>query len=181
MPKEIFTYFGNWGCYDYHREGLFFGGRLIVIGCPVTVGNESYSVPGIKTSNECVPFDRKRRVLRDAVRRSFESRATFKKWERCCQDAISCCNAMLNSEEGTESSCPSVWDGWSCFAQSEPTIKVEQVCSPYAYSANGPRCHRKSNYLIKAFFSRSILKITAPRNALQTERGKCKLTTLTAP
>jgi hypothetical protein len=154
FPDKVFSYHAFRGCYDGFPDSIYVDGRLEEATCPFSYENTSYSVPGFKIDTLCLAFDWKDAIIQNLVRSSFQNEVVYEKWERCCQNAINCCNEMVNlynSNEKIVDNCPAVWDGWTCF---EPTLagqKVKKTCPSYAYNEKQPSCDCELFKNLKAF------------------------------
>ena len=56
------------------------------------------------------------------------SRDQCRQWISCCQAADACCNRQRSFPVGSNSSCPMIWDGWSCFDNAPPSSTNYQNC-----------------------------------------------------
>lgn len=164
LPQPIYSYFTDWGCYDFTREDLFEGGKLTVSACTVQHDNVYYRVPGITLeSTNCIPFNHENIEIVQMVIASFQNVRMHIRWLNCCKDAFLCCQDTLSNDTDrstnfihfvilktnqmnfiAENVCPALWDGWSCISATPDNTTIQQVCSPYSYSNNPPRCHRKN-------------------------------------
>lgn len=83
---------------------------------------------------------------------------TFKQWKKCCEDALNCCDEMINNQRGENffNTCDTHWNGFSCFNEADPGMRVEKTC-PYhltKYDTSHCECEAsfKSQFIIKIFF-----------------------------
>jgi hypothetical protein len=82
-------------------------------------------------TNQCIPFDYRSSLISDVVQSSMANE-TFRQWKKCCENALGCCEKMIQNQNGENffSTCDAHWNGHSCFDETNPGDKVEQQC-PY--------------------------------------------------
>lgn len=146
VPKEIFPYWGSWGCYIYTRPDFFKEAPLELDTCSVHVNSTTHFVPGLKHSGGkyCHPFHYSSKYVHRQVARSFESNRTLSRWIECSMAAEGCCADVMDNDMAGENLCPSVWDGWSCFNSIPAGETYKAPCSRFAYGNEPPRCHHFS-------------------------------------
>jgi hypothetical protein len=144
LDEQTFGIHADAGCYNYNRDDLYAGGRLNVVVCSFGTG----WMPGLIINETCVPFSTQNPEVLNLVEQSFQDDSTFARFLICSKEAASCCQQSLQSNNETPGCCPPVWDGWSCYGQSDPNLVVEQVCPTFAYSSlRPPKCNRKSRVI----------------------------------
>ena len=115
-------------------------------------------------------------------------------WKSCCLAAIDCCRSQLSSSgveiemesnnknnnnnlttagreretlSSSSSSCPSTWDGWTCWSRTRSNSTATTRCPNYIYfETESPPCNRK---LLAFFFLPSIISSWAGQSVSQVK------------
>lgn len=136
----MFPNFACWKCY----ESLKSYGRLAKVNCKVKLDDETYSVPGFVVDNDCVPFNHRTKTISALVQSSLTN-STFIKWQRCCNEAVECCESMIRNYqvENFLNTCDNHWDGVSCYRDTFPDESVKQLCPHQMTKHETSKCPRE--------------------------------------
>lgn len=141
INEEIFSHFACWKCY----ENLRTNGKLVKVNCRIQHDDEFFSVPGFVIGDDgCVPFDHRTKSISELVQSSLTN-SSFERWSRCCNDAVKCCESMIENYqvENFFNTCDGHWDGSSCFLDTFPDKSVKKTC-PYRLTKNEKsKCERE--------------------------------------
>jgi hypothetical protein len=138
-PREIWNFWTGYLCYDYtNTYRLNFKYEFI----PINLNN--FTIPGSEI-NETTYFvyDYLDEHSLPFIQRSFKTQHFFEMWRDCAQEAVDCCDDVMNDENiynTTEYPCPTIWDGWSCFSGAKAGTIQELPCSKQAYSTESDVC-----------------------------------------
>lgn len=101
-------------------------------------------MPGFVVDNECVAFDHRTKSIRKLVQSSLTN-STFIKWQRCCSEALECCESMITNYqvENFFNTCDNHWDGTSCFSDTFPDQRVKKLCPHQMMKHEDSHCPRE--------------------------------------
>lgn len=140
IHEDIFPNFACWKCYESFKTSR----RLVKVNCRILRDDVYYSVPGFVVEDGCVPFDHRTKSISKLVQSSLTN-STFERWNRCCSDAVDCCETMISSYqvENFLSTCDNHWDGSSCYHDTLPFETVRKVCPYQKIKNEHSKCNRK--------------------------------------
>ncbi|XP_063619290.1 uncharacterized protein LOC134792080 isoform X2 [Cydia splendana] len=161
--EQIYKWVAGRGCLLYTPDFLYVDGtNSLNLNSVCIYGN--LGAPCLEILKEdgtyaCYPFDPGLEEVVAAVENALIPSA-HGRWERCFEEAATCCNQYMAPEiarksylldilevyaENEEHECSPTFDGWSCWVSAPGGTTAVDVCSEFAYSNQGPTCHHFSS------------------------------------
>ncbi|KAF5281478.1 hypothetical protein FQA39_LY17771 [Lamprigera yunnana] len=144
FPPNIWKWRTGEGCYSFFQDS-WFSNRINI--STTRIYNESYNctfpIGYISTLNRLITFDYENDKYSDLISASFSSPLYYSKWRECSENAIICCNSVMDIENIYPSSdypCPTTWDAWSCFTSTKNNSINKQPCHKYISSSEDVPC-----------------------------------------
>ncbi|XP_063377538.1 uncharacterized protein LOC134664722 [Cydia fagiglandana] len=164
--EQVFKWVAGRGCLLYTPDFLYVDGtNTLNLNSVCVYGN--LRAPCLEILKEdgtyaCYPFDPGLQEVVVAVENALIPSA-HGRWERCFEEAATCCNQYMAPEvarksyllgftdiledytDNEEHECSPTFDGWSCWVSTPGGTTAVDVCSEFAYSNQGPTCHHFSS------------------------------------
>ncbi|UXI19519.1 flap endonuclease 1 [Sarcoptes scabiei] len=102
-----------------------------------------------------IDFDRLKRknLHNNPILQEFSNEFYMNQFLECCQNAHDCCDGMLKrsannpNTNSNDPKCPMMWDGWSCWNETDIDSESENICPGISLLTLGdvPKCLRSSS------------------------------------
>lgn len=147
LNRIYWNHYAGLLCYNYTNSARFVNKYQYDLAFNFTCKNVTILLPVALVDNNTIAlFDYNHAESAELLKKSFSTDELYENYIKCCSDAVDCCDNEMTNENivSTSTQCPVIWDGWSCFPQTQVNTTQTLPCSSQAYQSPDKVCTLKS-------------------------------------